>query len=187
MTYLLRWPDDRNTRLIPVVQGEFQVSDSPNVTFSTVLGSCVAVCLFDATARVGGMNHYLLAKAAGEDEQSLKYGAHAIELLINALLKQGARRDQLKAKVFGGGIMNDSFRHIGPQNSAFALQYLSTEGIPLQGEDIGGRSARRVNFHPATGRARSAIAEPTLETVQVEPVTAPKTRTESGERDVELF
>lgn len=187
MTYLLRWPDDQNTRPLSVVQGEFQVSDSPDVTFTTVLGSCVAVCLFDATARVGGMNHYLLAKAAGDDEQSLKYGAHAMELLINALLKQGARRDQLRAKVFGGGVMNDSFRHIGPQNSAFALRYLSTEGIPVEGEDIGGRSARRVNFHPTTGRARSAIAEPTLEVAQVQSATAPKARAQSNGGDIELF
>lgn len=159
MTYVLDWPAGFQTRLVPVVQGEFMVSSDPDTTFTTILGSCVSVCLFDDEAKVGGMNHYLLADGGANSNGSLRYGAHAMELLINGLLKGGASRSNLKAKVFGGGMMSSLFHDIGQKNGNFALQYLSDEGIPITAKDLGGSSARRINFHPITGQVRCAMTE----------------------------
>ena len=94
MKNLLNWPTGYQTKLTPIVQGEFHVSTEPSVAFSTVLGSCVSVCLFDDVMKVGGMNHYLLAESSGQNSDSLRYGAHAMELLINKLLRTGASRSR---------------------------------------------------------------------------------------------
>lgn len=156
MTHTQEWPPGYRTELRAVVQGEFQVSKDPTVALSTVLGSCVAVCLYDTEAKVGGMNHYLLAEGARDDTNALRYGTNAMELLINALLKRGATRSLLRAKVFGGSQLSGRFGHIGRTNVEFALGFLSAEGLPIEGQDLGGTTARRVNFHPVTGRARCA-------------------------------
>ena len=154
MKHLQNWPAGFNTKLVAVIQGDFQVSSDPAVALSTILGSCASVCLFDPDSGLGGMNHYLLADSAQSGSVSLKYGAHAMELLINSLLKMGAARHRLKAKVFGGGLITGRFDYIGPRNTKFALQYLEDEGIPVISQDIGGNAARRLNFHPPTGQVR---------------------------------
>ncbi len=160
------WPPGFRTQTLSVIRGEFQVSTDPAVVLSTVLGSCVSACLYDSARQIGGMNHYLLADGADSDVSSLKYGAYAMELLINSLLKRGAQRDRLQAKVFGGSKMSGRFADIGPRNGAFALRYLADEGFAVLAQDIGGTEARRVNFHPVTGKARvvhiSGPVEPTL-------------------------
>lgn len=140
--------------IITVVQGDYAVSADPDVVLSTVLGSCVAVCLFDPRARIGGMNHFLLAHAGTTQSEDLKYGVNAMELLINRLLRAGADRRILQAKLFGGARMTDHARDIGESNSLFALDFLGREGIACLSQSLGGDKARRVQFTPATGAAR---------------------------------
>ncbi len=139
---------------VTVVQGEFVVSVDPMVRLSTVLGSCVSVCLFDPTARIGGMNHFLLATHQTGAQDDLKYGVNAMELLINRLLQSGADRKRLVAKVFGGARMTAHARDIGASNVAFALAFLEREQIACLAKSVGGTAARRVQFIPTTGAAR---------------------------------
>lgn len=170
MTHTVDWPEGYKSRLIPVVQGGFQISSDPDVAFTTILGSCVSVCLHDDVMKIGGLNHYLLADGPSDSNDSLRYGAFAMELLINALLKNGASRSRLKAKVFGGGRMSGLFQDIGKKNSAFALQYLSDEGMTILAQDLGGTSARRINFHPSTGQVRCAIAKGSVDKITDAPI-----------------
>jgi chemotaxis protein CheD len=140
-----------------VLQGSFRVSGDPNLVLSTVLGSCVAVCLHDPLARIGGMNHFLLPRDRAGLSGDLRYGTYAMELLINALLKQGALKRNLVAKAFGGARMMDGLSDIGGANVAFARDFLRREEIPVVAENLGGASARRVRFWPATGAAKLMI------------------------------
>lgn len=142
------------TKMIAVVQGDYAVSTDPMVVMSTVLGSCVAMCLFDTTNRVGGMNHFLLATSSLAESDDLKYGVNAIELLINRLLRSGAERYNLQAKLFGGARMTDHASDIGASNAAFAKDFLEREGISCVSSSLGGKQARRVQFVPTTGAAR---------------------------------
>jgi chemotaxis protein CheD len=144
------------TNKIHVIQGEFMVVDDPNVVLSTVLGSCIAACIRDPEAGVGGMNHFLLpgtddARAYGEAE---RYGAHLMELLVNGLLKHNARRERLEGKLFGGARMLQGLSDIGAKNAAFARRFLGNEGIRIVAENTGGVSGRRVEYYPVSGRAR---------------------------------
>ena len=138
---------------IHVGQGEHHVSSDPNVLLTTILGSCVALCLRDPQAGVGGMNHFLLPEPRAGVESSRRYGAYAMELLINDVLKAGGRRDRLEAKLFGGGRMFDSLQDVGRFNADFAERYLRDEGIRVVGGSLRGHGARRVQFWPVSGRA----------------------------------
>ena len=146
---------------LTVAQGDSVASRDPDIVYTTVLGSCVAVCLYDAAAKVGGMNHFLLADPAplaGEEGHLLnRYGLHSMELLINAMLKRGATRSQLKARIYGGASMREGLGEIGRRNIAFARKFLSNENIPVLGEDVGGTSARRIEFRPAAGQSRCKV------------------------------
>lgn len=138
---------------------------------STVLGSCVAVCLFDTNAGVGGMNHFLLASSDQAKTNDLKYGVNAMELLINRVLRAGGERAALQAKLFGGARMTDHSRDIGRSNADFALGFLEREGIPCVSQSLGGDKARRVQFTPTTGAARQLqISGPAPEVKPVAPV-----------------
>ncbi|MDA3887730.1 MAG: chemotaxis protein CheD [Allgaiera sp.] len=142
-----------------VIQGNFLVSCEAGDTFATILGSCVATCLCDPVAGVGGMNHFLLPEGGGGRGDLLRYGPQAMELLINALLKEGARKSRLEAKLFGGAQMHEGLQDIGRANAAFAHQFLQTEGIALVSESLGGRQGRRVRYWPATGRAQIKLMQ----------------------------
>lgn len=145
-------------RTIQVVQGEFHVSTCADEELSTILGSCVAACIWDEGCGIGGMNHFLLAQSQGNSRgPDNRYGVHAMEMLINGLLRAGARREALKAKLFGGAKIAANLRDIGASNAEFARGFLRTEGIPCIAESLGGKQARRVTFHPATGRARQFL------------------------------
>ncbi len=154
-----------------VVQGDHRVSADPETALITVLGSCVAACLYDPLRGVGGMNHFLLAD--GDGEEAMRYGAYAMEVLINDLLKMGASRERLQAKLFGGARIMDRLNDIGAENVIFARRFLSTEGIPLVGESLGGRRARRVEFWPVGGRARQREVDQFAETRAARPVQHP--------------
>lgn len=136
-----------------VIQGDFAVSENPDVVLSTVLGSCVAVCLHDPVARVGGMNHYLLPKSS----TSQGCGVNMMELLINGLLKKGAQKSRLQAKLFGGARMTHKFRDIGAENVEFSRTFLRLEGIPCLSESLRGNQARNVKYWPESGRARLKV------------------------------
>ncbi|WP_158913019.1 chemotaxis protein CheD [Caulobacter sp. S45] len=149
-------PDhDGPERRINVVQGEYQVTTDPGVVLTTLLGSCVAACMRDPVAGVGGMNHFLLPGDDREgDTESLRYGVHSMELLVNGLLRAGARRDRLEGKLFGGARLLRGLTDIGELNSTFAEGFFQREGIRLVGGSLRGEHGRRVQYWHATGRAR---------------------------------
>ncbi|MCR8549798.1 chemotaxis protein CheD [Salipiger sp. P9] len=170
---------DQTEKLVNVIQGEYHISDDPQCVLSTVLGSCAAVCLTDPVARVGGMNHFLLPHRAGKDGEDVRYGAYSMELLINGLLKRGARKNRMIAKLFGGAKMITQLRDIGVSNVAFAKEFLQNEGIPLASQSTGGNAARRIRFWPTDGRVKQFIVPGEVEAVA--PVIPPAPRPAHGE------
>jgi chemotaxis protein CheD len=170
-------------RRIHLVQGECRVTDDASVVLATTLGSCVAACIRDPVARVGGMNHFLLPESS-EGLVSLRYGAFAMELLINGLLSKGARRERMEAKLFGGGRLSESLADVGGKNAAFARDFLEREGIALAGGSLGGSLARRIQFWPVTGRARQQTLART-DALLFQP--KPRPRDGDGDGTVELF
>ncbi|WP_245409719.1 chemotaxis protein CheD [Pararhizobium haloflavum] len=158
-----------------VIQGEYAVSADPNVVLTTILGSCVAACLRDPVAGVGGMNHFLLpgAAQAASGNAATRYGVHLMELLINALLKSGARRDRLEAKIFGGAQTISQFSNVGQQNAEFAMQFLSDEGISVVGSSTGGDQGRKLEYWPVSGRARQHALSGRERTRTIELLTPP--------------
>jgi len=141
------------TQAIRLLPADYVATDQP-VALVTLLGSCVAACLYDPAIALGGMNHFMLPGGAGNDAVCARYGMHAMELLINDLLKRGARRQRLLAKVFGGGNVLSGFHSdpIGSRNARFVLEYLAAENIPVMAQDLGDIHARKVGFYPQTGR-----------------------------------
>ncbi len=139
-----------------VMEGQFFVSDDPDLVMTTVLGSCVAACLRDPVARIGGMNHFLLPgdeeRAGSRDAE--RYGVHLMELLVNGLMSQGAHRGRLEAKLFGGARTIFKSSDIGEMNAGFAERFLNNEGISIVGRSLGGSSGRRIEYRPVSGRAR---------------------------------
>ena len=141
-------------RKINVGQGEHLVTDDPSVLLTTILGSCVAMCLRDPVAGVGGMNHFLLPDGEGGGAGSARrYGAYAMEVLINDCLKAGGRRERLEAKLFGGGRMFNALRDVGQANADFAERFLRDEGIAHIGGSLRGPGGRRIQYWPVSGRA----------------------------------
>ena len=165
-----------------IVQGQFRVDDHPEAVISTILGSCVAACMRDAQAGLGGMNHFLLP-GEGQGQEGLQYGAYSMELLINGLLSRGARRERLEAKLFGGGRMLRGLTDIGSQNAAFAVRFLKDEQITHAGGSLGGDQARRIQFWPASGRVR----QHRLDNDQSVFAAERKPREVKVEGDLELF
>ena len=146
---------------VSISQGEFAVSRAPGAVISTILGSCVATCLWDDVAGVGGMNHILVAQTSVGGVASDFAGVNAMELLINALVREGAVRTRLKAKVFGGARMVQGLSDIGNANGSFARRFLDQEGIPCLGESLGGTSARPVSYtHSPSPRDRTRSRMP---------------------------
>ncbi len=142
---------------VKILPGEYFVTPR-DILIVTVLGSCVSVCLRDRQSGIGGMNHFMLPgnseEGFGPVSSSARYGVYAMELLINQLLKLGAQRHRLEAKVFGGGcvLRGITANNVGQRNVDFALDYLHTEGIELLAEDLLDIYPRKVYFFPASGR-----------------------------------
>lgn len=146
-------------RRLSIIQGENAVVSEPEVMITTLLGSCIAACLFDPVAHIGGMNHFLLgepnpAHTITRDDR-VRYGVHAMELLINAMMARGAMRSRLRAHLYGGGNIISGLGAIGTSNSAFAKRFMAEEGIALGHVDLGGSHARKVEFLAYDGKARS--------------------------------
>lgn len=170
-------------RRIPIVQGEHRVVAEPGVVISTLLGSCVAACLHDPVARIGGMNHFLLAAPGDGGLPQVghqRYGIHAMELLINAMMRHGAVRPRLRAHLYGGANIIAGLGRIGSSNAAFARQFMETEGIEIVRCELEGTRARKVEFMPYEGRVRSTLID------EAPPLRAPPPAELAG-GDVELF
>ncbi len=174
---------------INVIQGDFHVSNDSRAVLSTVLGSCIAICLFDPAISTGGMNHFLLAepdsKATPDPLKRQLYGAFAMEQLINEMLKRGASRSTMRAHIYGGSNINRAMAHIGSSNASFAREFLNQDGICISNEDTGGSDARRLDLRPATGQVRCKHI-PTEDVPRIAlPPVRPAMRAPLG--DVELF
>ncbi len=172
------------TKRIAIGQGERVASGDCDVLLTAVLGSCVAICLHDPVARLGGMNHYLLPEGSGADAASARYGAYLCELLINDILALGGVKKRLQAKIFGGARMFDRFNDIGAGNAAFARDFLDRERITIIGESLGGSQARRVDFLPESGRAfqKRVAFDSVAPIASRQPIALP-----AGAGDPELF
>lgn len=145
------------TQAAKILPGEYYVT-TRDMLIVTVLGSCVSACIRDRTTGVGGMNHFMLPESDNDPSNPLststRYGTYAMEMLINHLLKLGGRRQNLEAKVFGGGNVLKGFTaaNVGARNSDFVLQYLDTERIEVTAQDLLDVYPRKVYFFPQTGR-----------------------------------
>lgn len=169
---------------IHIIQGEQYVTDDPEVMLTTILGSCVAACLRDPDVGIGGMNHFLLPDTeAGGAVQ--RFGAHAMELLINDILRRGGRRHRLEAKLFGGGRMFDGLTDVGEANAAFAERFLRNEGVPVVGGSLRGGKARRLQYWPVSGRALQRFVEDPAQIRTLREVAPPRAPIDEGA--VELF
>lgn len=146
-----------DTPAVKLLPNEYYVT-AKDMVLATVLGSCVAACIRDCAAGIGGMNHFMLPDegptASAESSASMRYGAYAMEVLLNELLKAGAHRGRLEAKVFGGGAVLPSMTmlNIGERNADFVLRYLEMEHIPVTSQDLRGQLARRISYFPSTGK-----------------------------------
>ena len=141
-----------------ILPGEYYYTGK-NMLIVTVLGSCVSACIRDRLTGLGGMNHFMLPDGGADAgnspvSASMRYGSFAMEILINDLLKAGARREHLEAKVFGGGAVLRGFTamNVGERNAAFVMQFLKTERIPVLAEDLNDIYPRKVFFFPRTGK-----------------------------------
>lgn len=148
---------------VKVLPGEYFVANE-NMVIMTVLGSCIAACLWDSRSHIGGMNHFMLPDGDMVDSSG-RYGSYAMEVLINEMLKLGARRETMQAKIFGGAQVMHNFTtmNVGERNTNFVLNYLHTERIPIVSEDVLDIYPRKVVFFPVTGKAmvkRLAHAHP---------------------------
>lgn len=144
---------------VKVLPGEYYC-DTEDLLVMTTLGSCIAACLWDRQARIGGMNHFMLPEGAGD---SGRYGSYAMELLINEMMKRGASRLTMEAKVFGGGAVISGMNsiNVGERNTQFVLEFLATERIPVVSKDVLDVYPRKVCFLPASGKAMVKRLAPT--------------------------
>lgn len=139
----------------PIIVGEIKASSVPS-RITTTVGSCIAVCLWDPTARIGGMNHFMLPTGQCDDVVCASYGIHAMELLINEVMRLGGDRRRIQAKVFGGGNVIQGLGqtlNIGDRNADFAMQFLRTDGIPVVSQDTGEDHGRQIQFLTHSGQA----------------------------------
>jgi chemotaxis protein CheD len=140
-----------------ILPGEYYYT-AKNMVIVTVLGSCVSACIRDRVTGIGGMNHFMLPDGGKDPDSpvsaSMRYGTYAMEVLINDLLKAGARRENLEAKVFGGGKVLSGFIaiNVGERNAQFVLEFLRAENIRVLAEDLNDIYPRKVYFFPRTGK-----------------------------------
>ena len=150
---------EHNSEAVKLLPGEYYAT-MRDMVLVTALGSCVCACIRDKISGIGGMNHFMLPDS-GKDKnnplgQSARYGTYAMEILINQLIKMGAKRNNFEAKVFGGASVLRGFtiNNVGESNSEFVLSYLKTEKIFLAAQDLLDIYPRKVYFFPHTGLVR---------------------------------
>ncbi len=150
------WDKTLEMNVAKILPGEYYVT-AGNEGVTTVLGSCVAACIRDKLFGVGGMNHFMLPIKSGDLSQAgfgvaERYGNFAMEHLINDILKNGGRRENLEVKLFGGAKILAQLSNVGERNIAFVREYLRTENLSVLGEDLADIYPRKVMFFPATGK-----------------------------------
>ncbi|HHJ13781.1 MAG TPA: chemoreceptor glutamine deamidase CheD [Gammaproteobacteria bacterium] len=176
-----------------ILPGEFYVT-CHDEAIVTSLGSCVSACIRDRIFAIGGMNHFMLPEAGGQQavhagdlSESARYGSYAMEQLINEILKAGGRRENLEVKLVGGGhVIASMGGDIGDKNARFAREYIQREGLTLVGEDLGGEWPRRVVYFPATGKVRVKKLR-SAEVAAQERAYQERIRHQHIDGDVELF
>ncbi len=166
-----------------VRQGEFRVSNNPSDRFFCVLGSCIATVFHDPVARIGGMNHFLLPGQDPSASAEVKYGAHAMEQLVNALLRAGAAKSRLEASLFGGAKVIRVGPPIGANNARFAQEFIRQEGFRLTSCDVGGTYGRRLAFMPSTGATKIDVLRETAAL----PRTSTPAQSQRPSGSIELF
>ena len=144
-----------NRIVYEIFAGDYFVTDEKDIMLSTLLGSCVSVCLKDKVSGIVGMNHFMLPASVKKEEfiisDDARYGMYAMEKMINDMMKLGARRSSLKAKVFGGGeVLGTKINSVSKSNIHFAMNYLKMEEIPVLSYDVGGKVGRKLYFVPET-------------------------------------
>jgi chemotaxis protein CheD len=156
------WDPGQSVYAAKILPGEYYVTIHDEAVV-TVLGSCVSACVRDRVFGVGGMNHFMLPSSGMQDgdswqssslSASTRYGNFAMEHLINDILKNGGRRENLELKIFGGGRILQQMTDIGRRNIAFVHDYITTEGLSLTAEDVGDIYPRKVYFFPTSGKVR---------------------------------
>ena len=156
------WDEERQIVVAKILPGEFYMTRQ-NVGIATTLGSCISACIYDSIVGIGGMNHFMLPLTTkdsdqvswgqrGKESDATRYGNFAMEYLINAILKNGGRKRNLVAKIFGGSKVRENLSDVGMKNIHFVLRYLASEQIQIQKEDIGLTYPRKVIFEPTTGK-----------------------------------
>ncbi len=186
---------DRNFKIdaAKILPGEYYVTGR-DMLLVTVLGSCVAACIRDPKTGLGGMNHFMLPESGDRNDvfsSSMRYGGYAMEVLVNQLVKMGANRARLEAKVFGGGAVLRGFTtvNVGERNSEFVLEYLETERIRVVSQDLMGLYPRKVYYFPASGRVMvrklKSVHNSTI--IEREQIYGQRLKTSTIAGDVELF
>lgn len=157
-SHINRYWDKHNDILsAKILPGQFYVTKD-NEAIVTVLGSCISACIRDPKSGVGGMNHFMLPSDNGGGitklSDSARYGNFAMEMLINEILKNGGKKENLEVKITGGGKILRNMTDIGKRNIEFAISYVKTEGLNLISSDVGSTHPRKVYYFPETGRVR---------------------------------
>lgn len=171
---------------IPLFQGETRISDRHDEIMTTILGSCIATCMWDAVAGVGGMNHFLLPGATSDRGDNMRYGVNAMELLVNGLLKKGADCRRLEVKLFGGAKMFEGGAEIGAKNATFAKWYMENEGFTVSGGCLGGTRGRKIRFWPVSGRVHQSFMSNMSDPVVPVPAR-PKRDDGASQGEIQLF
>lgn len=189
------WDTKNNCFAAKLKPGEYYVSQTGEL-ITTILGSCVAACIRDTRIGIGGMNHIMLPHAekygrwhATPVNLKTRYGNIAMESLINFILSNGGKRENLEIKLFGGAAMFNFVEDVGKKNIEFVKMYLIKEGLKISNEDIGGRRPRKIHYYPLSGRVRvkqiASMHNQTLYEREQEYLTSVTKNTLSG--NVELF
>ena len=172
--------------------GEYFVTKR-DMVLVTVLGSCVAACIRDRVTGVGGMNHFMIPddKSDNPDAPGARYGTYAMEMMINQILKAGAKRSNLEAKLFGGGNVLRGFTvtNIGERNVDFALEYLKRDNIRVVAKSLLDIYPRKIYFFPASGQVMlKKLRHPNNDTIiEREAEYGARLKNAEIQGDVELF
>jgi len=180
--------------VVKLMTGDCYVTAEPREMLVTILGSCVSVCMRDPVAGIGGMNHILLpgSKESGKHHDpgfSNRFGAYAMEDLINKILKLGGKKDRLEVKVFGGGNVIKNSAMIGTKNINFVMDFLKNEGLAVSSKDVGGTAPRRIHYFPDTGKTMMRVLKrkDDLQIVEEEKKYQTTLDKKDEQSDIELF
>lgn len=184
-------PEDHH--VIKLFSGDCYVTDKPKSMLVTILGSCISACIRDPQNGIGGMNHFLLPHGEHRDiahtQEATRYGAYAMEQLINGIIKLGGSKGRLEVKLFGGGNVIKSNTLIGHRNVEFVKDFMKKEGLLIAGSDLGGDYPRRIHYFTDTGKVmmRNLQRKEDLAVVEEEKRFAASLETKPIEGDVDLF